>query len=72
VLAFFADNEAWLEKVLTQGKRARTLNFTGSARDAARMVEGALEGAMLVARPFGDMSRFETAAAWLLSTLTTR
>ena len=46
-----------------------TLAFAGSARDAARTIVGGLEGAMLVARPYGDVARFEAAASHLLTSL---
>ena len=29
---FFSDNEAWLERVLEQGREEGTLHFTGSSR----------------------------------------
>jgi TetR/AcrR family transcriptional regulator, transcriptional repressor for nem operon len=69
VLRFFDDNEAWIEGVLLQGRREGTLRFTGSAREVARMILSSLEGAMLVARPFGDASRFRAAASRLLEGL---
>jgi hypothetical protein len=34
------------------------------------MIIGCLEGAMLVARPYGDIPRFQDAAASLLASLT--
>jgi TetR/AcrR family transcriptional repressor of nem operon len=34
------------------------------------MIVGGLEGAMLVARPYGDIARFQVAAANLLAGLT--
>ena len=40
---------------------------SGPARDAARLIVSALEGAMLVARPYGDAERFELAAERLLA-----
>jgi hypothetical protein len=43
--------------------------FVGPPRDVARMIISGLEGAMLVARPFGDIARFQNAAAHLLSGL---
>jgi TetR/AcrR family transcriptional regulator, transcriptional repressor for nem operon len=70
VLRFFDSNEVWLEGVLEQGRRDGTLQFSESARDAARMVISGLEGAMLVARPYGDIARFQSAAANLLAGLT--
>jgi hypothetical protein len=47
-----------------------TLQFTGSAGDAAQMIVSGLEGAMLVARPYGDTIRFQAAASRLLDGLT--
>jgi TetR/AcrR family transcriptional repressor of nem operon len=70
VIRFFDQNESWLERVLEQGQQDGSLQFTGSARDTARMIVGGLEGAMLVARPYGDITRFQAAAANLLSRLT--
>jgi TetR/AcrR family transcriptional repressor of nem operon len=66
VIGFFDGNEAWVEAVLAQGREDGTLAFAGSAREAARLIVSALEGAMLVARPYGDVERFETAAGRLL------
>ena len=72
VITFFDDNEHWLEAILEQGRSDGSLQFTGSARDTARMIVGGLEGAMLVARPYGDIARFEAAAANLLAGLSPR
>jgi TetR/AcrR family transcriptional repressor of nem operon len=69
VVRFFDDNERWLTGVLEQGRRAKTLAFTGTPGDTARMIVSSLEGAMLVARPFGDIARFQTAARQLLAGL---
>jgi TetR/AcrR family transcriptional repressor of nem operon len=69
VISFFDRNESWLEAVLERGRRDGSLHFAGSARDTARMIVGGLEGAMLVARPYGDIARFQTAAANLLAGL---
>ena len=71
VIGFFDQNERWLEKILEQGQAEGNLHFEGSARDTARMVIGGLEGAMLVARPYGDISRFQAASAGILAALTT-
>ncbi len=57
VISFFDQNESWLEAVLEQGRDEGSLQFTGSARDAARMIVSGLEGAMLIARPYGDIPR---------------
>ena len=60
--AFFDANERWLSRVLEEGRRARALGFHGSAVEEARLLVAALEGAMLVARSYGDPGRFESAA----------
>jgi TetR/AcrR family transcriptional regulator, transcriptional repressor for nem operon len=70
VLAFFDDNETWLARVLDQGRGRRTLSFEGSPADVARSIIGTLEGAMLVARSYGDNARFDAAAGRLLASLT--
>ena len=70
VIRFFDQNESWLESVLEQGRADGSLQFASSARDTARMIVGSLEGAMLVARPYGDIARFQAAAANLLADLT--
>jgi TetR/AcrR family transcriptional repressor of nem operon len=67
VVAFFDDNETWLERVLEQGRADDELRFDASARDTARMIIAGLEGAMLVARPYSDIERFQTAATTLLT-----
>ena len=67
VAAFFEDNESWLVKVLEEGRKVRTLHFRGHPEVAARLVLSTLEGAMLVARSYGDPARFESVAAKLLT-----
>jgi TetR/AcrR family transcriptional regulator, transcriptional repressor for nem operon len=67
VVAFFDVNEAWLERVLEQGRTEGDLRFEATARDTARMIISGLEGAMLVARPYSDPERFKTAATTLLT-----
>jgi TetR/AcrR family transcriptional regulator, transcriptional repressor for nem operon len=67
VMRFFETNEAWLESVLEEGRQQRTLAFAGPAREAAALIVSALEGAMLVARPYGDLARFRVAAERLLA-----
>jgi TetR/AcrR family transcriptional regulator, transcriptional repressor for nem operon len=71
VVVLFDHNEDWLETVLEQGRDEGSLAFTGPAGGTARMIVSGLEGAMLVARPFGDAARFQVAggggvATWLL------
>jgi TetR/AcrR family transcriptional repressor of nem operon len=69
VVRFFDENEAWLEAVLQQGVSQGALRYEGSAREEARLIISALEGAMLVARPYGDPARFQAAAGRLLASL---
>jgi TetR/AcrR family transcriptional regulator, transcriptional repressor for nem operon len=70
VIAFIDANEAWVEKVLSDGRRDGTIALAGRASDAARLIVSGLEGAMLVARPYGDVARFDTAAEGLLAGFT--
>jgi TetR/AcrR family transcriptional repressor of nem operon len=67
VLRFFDDNELWLAGVLAQGRSEETLSFDGSPSEAAQAILSGLEGAMLVARPYGDPVRFQSAATRLLA-----
>ena len=66
---FFELNERWLTRLLEAGQRAGTLTPRTSPAEAARMLVGALEGAMLVARAYGDPGRFSAAAELLLTQL---
>jgi TetR/AcrR family transcriptional repressor of nem operon len=70
VVGFFDQNETWLEGVIEQGRGDGTLQFAGTARDAARLVLAGLEGAMLVARPYPGAARFKASAERLLASLT--
>src|SRR4051794_3176678 len=69
VVAFFDDNERWLEHILDEGGADSSLRFDGSPRDTARMILSGLEGAMLVARPYGDVERFQAIVGTLLAGL---
>lgn len=70
ILRFFDESEVWLVDVLEAGQADGKLRLDGSARDEARAIVSGLEGALLVARPFGDVSRFEATASRLLERLT--
>jgi TetR/AcrR family transcriptional regulator, transcriptional repressor for nem operon len=69
VIGFFDDNEAWLTSVLEQGQAEGSLHLNGSAREAAQALVSGLEGALLIARPYGDAARFQAAANRLLESL---
>lgn len=69
IVGFFSENEVWLSGVLELGREQGTLRFDGSAPEVARTIISTLEGAMLIARPFGDVKRFQEVATRLLATL---
>ena len=71
VLRFFDDSETWLCDVSEEGEREGTRALRW-ARDRGRSnVPGGLEGAMLLARPSGDIERLQAASRGLLIGLTT-
>ena len=70
VLRCFDANESWLTGVLTEGRDAGELQFASLPAEVARMIVSGLEGAMLVARPYGDVARFRSAARQILASLT--
>lgn len=61
IRAFFTENEAWLTKILIQGKKSGEFKFDGAAEDLAVAFFSTLEGAMLGARMFGDENRLQQA-----------
>lgn len=70
VIRFFDANQKWLADLLTEGSSDQTLTYSGDVDDIAQNILSTLEGAMLVARPYGDLQRFDAAANQLLSSLT--
>ena len=69
LISFFDANERWLTKALQAGVQVGVFVLAESANARARVLLGALEGAMLVARSYGDSNRFRSAAAFLLADL---
>jgi TetR/AcrR family transcriptional repressor of nem operon len=69
VKSFFADNEAWLAKVLTDGCQAGVIRCDGLAEVEAQLLLAGLQGAMLVARSCGDITQFQAIAQRLLAVL---
>jgi TetR/AcrR family transcriptional repressor of nem operon len=67
VQAFFDLNERWLSGVLDKGRTAGLLQFTGSPEVEARLLVASLEGALLVARSYGDVARYQELADKLLA-----
>jgi TetR/AcrR family transcriptional regulator, transcriptional repressor for nem operon len=69
VLRFFDTNHRWLGGVLAEGRKEGSLTFDGSPDEVAQSIVSTLEGAMLVARSYGEVARFEATAHQLLSRL---
>ena len=67
VTRFFDANEAWLAGVLVQGQRADGIKLVGPSTEIARLVIATLEGAMMLARSYGDVARFDRAGQRLLA-----
>ena len=68
---FFEANERWLATVLEQGRARGELRYAGDPLEIARLLVSSLEGAMLVARSFGEFTRFQAVAHRLLAELST-
>jgi TetR/AcrR family transcriptional repressor of nem operon len=66
---FFDRNEDWLVAVLEAGRKAGTLRFSGEPAVVAQALVGSLEGAMMLARSYGDVGRFEAVATRLIAEL---
>ena len=66
---FFDANEEWLVRVLTAGRKAKALRLAGTPEVEARLLTMGLEGAMLVARSYGEPHRFDEIAKRLLEGL---
>ena len=47
----------------------RSVRLHAPARELAQLIVSALEGAMLVARPYGELDRFKSAVTGLFSSL---
>ena len=69
VRRFFDANERWLAVVLDAGRKAGELRFKGAPADVARFLVGSLEGAMMLARSYGDVARFDSTAERLIAEL---
>jgi TetR/AcrR family transcriptional repressor of nem operon len=67
IVRFFDANESWLAHVLAHGRADGTLIVEGDPDESAQAILSGLEGALLVARPYGDPARFDTAAKRLLA-----
>ena len=70
VVSFLDYNCDWLATLLDAGRSHGSLDFGGTAQDAAQMIVGALEGAMLVSRPYAGTKHFEVIADRLIGEFT--
>jgi len=66
---YFEENERWLAAVLEEGRRKDELRFTGAAAEVAGLLVGSLEGAMMLARSYGDVARFRSVSDRLIGEL---
>ena len=69
ILSFFEQSETWLAHVLEEGQREGVVTLSGSPVEAAQTIVSGLEGALLIARPYGDVARFDAAVSRLLTSL---
>ena len=67
---FFDENERWLTDVLEKGRAKKEIHFKGTAREIALLLISSLEGAMMLARSYDDVARFQSTADRLLAGLT--
>jgi TetR/AcrR family transcriptional repressor of nem operon len=64
---FFDHNRDWLAALLESGREAGALGFAGPVDQAAQTIIAALEGAMLVARPYRDTAVLDAVIERLLA-----
>lgn len=69
VIRFFDANETWLAPVIEEGKRSGRLKLSTPSIETARTLIATLEGAMMLARTYDDVERFDRAAQCLLADL---
>ena len=65
--SFFDHNSDWLAALLESGRKAGALGFQGPPGQAAKTIIAALEGAMLVARPYNDTAVLDVVIDRLLA-----
>jgi TetR/AcrR family transcriptional repressor of nem operon len=64
---FFDHNRDWLAALLETGRKEGALGFAGPVDQAAQTIIAALEGAMLVARPYHDAAVLDVVIDRLLA-----
>jgi len=66
---FFDDNVVWLTKVLVEGAKAGVIHCQASACVEAQLIVAGLQGAMLIARSYGDVTWYQAIAQKLIDAL---
>lgn len=66
---FFDTNEQWLIEVLASGRATKCFRFAGEPSEFARYIVGTLEGAMMLARSYGQTERFDASVNRMLTVL---
>jgi TetR/AcrR family transcriptional repressor of nem operon len=69
VSKFFTDHQAWLAGILERGAQRGEFTLPASAGRMARLVFGALQGALIVKRTTGDMTQLKDVVTALKSQL---
>jgi len=72
IRAYFDLNRKWLTSVVREGQRKRLFHTRDTPESASLTLLGALEGAMLIARPYADVRGFTESAAQILQSLKVR
>lgn len=67
---FFVEHQAWLAAALERGRRRGEFTLSATAEMTARLVFGALQGALLVKRTTNDASQLHDVIAVLKQQLT--
>jgi len=63
VTAFFEQHQRWLAEILTRGRERGEFTLPAPAAQTARMMVGALQGALLIKRTTGDPTQLTDALA---------
>jgi TetR/AcrR family transcriptional repressor of nem operon len=69
VASFFKSHQQWLTQILNRGAERGEFRLTESAAKTARLIFGALQGALLVQRTTGDSSQLKDVISALKSQL---
>jgi TetR/AcrR family transcriptional repressor of nem operon len=59
VARFFRYHQAWLERILARGAQCGEFKLSAPAARTARMIFGAMQGALIVKRTTGDMTQLK-------------